>query len=69
MYKFDAAVNTEKCIGWIRNWFEENGKGCTAVLGLSGGKDSTVTAALLAKALGPDRVIGVAMPDEGQSLN
>ena len=69
MYKFDAAVNTEKCIGWIRNWFEENGKGCTAVLGLSGGKDSTITAALLAKALGPDRVIGVAMPDEGQSLN
>ena len=69
MYKFDAAVNTEKCIEWIRNWFEENGKGCTAVLGLSGGKDSTVTAALLAEALGAERVIGVAMPDEGQSLN
>lgn len=69
MYKFDAAVNTEKCIEWIRNWFEENGKGCTAVLGLSGGKDSTVTAALLAEALGAERVIGVAMPDKGQSLN
>ena len=63
MYKFDAAVNTEKCIEWIRNWFEENGKGCTAVLGLSGGKDSTVTAALLAEALGAERVIGGAMPD------
>ena len=69
MYKFDAAVNTEKCIEWIRNWFEENGKGCTAVLGLSGGKGSTVAAALLAEALGAERVMGVAMPDEGQSLN
>ena len=56
-------------VQWIKDWFEENGKGCTAVLGLSGGKDSTICAALLAEALGPENVIGVAMPDMLQSLN
>lgn len=69
MYKFDAQKNLEACVAWIQEWFEKNGKDCTAVLGMSGGKDSTVAAALLAKALGPERVIGVAMPGEGQSLN
>lgn len=56
-------------VQWIKDWFEENGKGCAAVLGLSGGKDSTICAALLAEALGPENVIGVAMPSQGQSLN
>lgn len=69
MYSFDAQKNLDACIEWIREWFEDNGKGCTAVLGLSGGKDSTVAAALLARALGPENVIGVAMPAHGQSLN
>lgn len=59
--------NVEKTVNeliqWIRNYFEKNGKGCTAVLGVSGGKDSSVTAALLARALGKDRVVGVMMPD------
>lgn len=50
-------------IQWIRDWFEKNGKGCNAVLGISGGKDSTVVAALCAEALGKDRVIGVLMPN------
>lgn len=59
----------EQCVEWIRDWFERNGKGCCAVLGMSGGKDSTVAAALCAEALGKDRVVGVAMPAEGQSLN
>ena len=59
----------DELVAWIRNWFDENGNGCNAVLGLSGGKDSTICAALLAEALGPDRVIGVAMPDMLQSLN
>ena len=44
-------------------WFEENGKGCNAVIGISGGKDSTIVAALCVKALGKDRVIGVMMPN------
>lgn len=59
----------DKCVKWIRDWFDRNGKGCCAVLGMSGGKDSTVAAALCAEALGKDRVVGVAMPAEGQSLN
>ncbi len=62
MYKFDAKHATEQCINWIKDWFEHNGKGCNAVLGISGGKDSSVVAALCAKALGNDRVIGVLMP-------
>lgn len=65
----DYNVLKEQCVAWIRDWFERNGKGCCAVLGMSGGKDSTVAAALCAEALGKDRVVGVAMPAEGQSLN
>lgn len=54
---------TEKLIQWIRNWFEMNGKDCNAVIGISGGKDSTIVAALCVEALGKDRVIGVLMPN------
>ena len=50
------------CVAWIRKFFEENGPGCNAVLGISGGKDSSVAAALCVEALGKDRVIGVLMP-------
>ena len=60
---------TQDCISWVRNWFETNGPTCSAVLGMSGGKDSTVAAAVCARALGPERVVGIAMPAEGQSLN
>ena len=66
---FDVKKTTEDLIQWIKDWFEENGKGCNAVLGISGGKDSTIVAALLAKALGSHRVIGVAMPEDGQGIN
>lgn len=59
----------DQCVQWIRDWFERNGKGCRAVLGMSGGKDSTVAAALCVEALGKENVVGVAMPAEGQSLN
>ena len=48
---------------WVRDFFDKNGKGCSAVLGISGGKDSCITAALLARALGKERVVGVMMPD------
>lgn len=68
-YIFDVEKVTNECIQWIRNWFEKNGPGCNAIIGLSGGKDSTIAAALLAKALGPEKVIGVAMPDNGQGVN
>ena len=63
------SVLKDQCVAWIRDWFGRNGSSCSAVLGMSGGKDSTIAAALCAEALGPDRVIGVAMPAEGQSLN
>lgn len=52
---------------WIRDYFEENGKGCFAVIGISGGKDSSVAAALCVEALGKERVIGVLMPNGIQS--
>lgn len=65
-YSFDAKAAAEACIEWIRDWFEINGKGCNAVLGISGGKDSSVVAALCQKALGRERVIGVLMPQGEQ---
>ena len=63
---FDVKTNTQKCVEWIRDFFEKNGKGCNAVLGISGGKDSSVAAALCVEALGKDRVIGVLMPNGEQ---
>lgn len=59
---FDANKAVDHIVKWIQDWFEINGKGCNAVIGISGGKDSTITAALCAKAIGKDRVIGVMMP-------
>ncbi len=63
---FDAVKIKDQCVEWIRNFFEENGKGCNAVLGISGGKDSSIAAALCVEALGKDRVIGVLMPQGEQ---
>lgn len=59
---FDANKVKNKCVEWIRKFFEENGKDCNAVVGISGGKDSSIVAALCVEALGRDRVIGVLMP-------
>ena len=64
--KFNAEKVKNDIVAWIRDWFEANGKGCNAVLGISGGKDSSVTAALCVEALGRDRVIGVLMPNGEQ---
>lgn len=60
-------------VQWIRDYFEENGPACSAVVGISGGKDSTIVAALCVEALGRDRVFGVmrpngCQPDIGDSL-
>ncbi len=65
--EFDAKKIKNEIVEWIRNWFEGNGKGCNAVVGISGGKDSSVVAALCVEALGADRVIGVLMPNDIQS--
>ena len=59
---FDARKVKNDCVAWIRDFFAENGPDCCAVVGISGGKDSSVVAALCAEALGKDRVIGVLMP-------
>ncbi len=64
---FDAKMVKDECVAWIRRFFEENGRGCNAVVGISGGKDSSVTAALCAEALGKERVIGVLMPNGQQA--
>ena len=61
-YEFDAAKTKNEIITWIRNYFRKNGPDCNAVIGISGGKDSSIVAALCVKALGNGRVIGVLMP-------
>lgn len=63
---FDAKKVKDACVEWIRDFFEKNGKGCNAVVGISGGKDSSVAAALCVEALGKDRVVGVLMPQGEQ---
>ena len=66
MSKFNAVEVKNKCVEWIRNFFKENGKGSNAVVGISGGKDSSIVAALCVEALGNDRVFGVLMPNGEQ---
>ena len=67
MYEFNAEKVKNECVKWIQDFFKENGPESPAVLGISGGKDSTVTAALCVEALGKDRVIGVLMPNGVQA--
>jgi len=67
MNMFNAEKVKNECVRWIRDFFEENGKGCNAVVGISGGKDSSIVAALCVEALGRDRVIGVLMPNGEQA--
>jgi len=59
---FDALKVKNECVAWIRDFFAKNGPDCNAVIGISGGKDSSIAAALCVEALGKDRVIGVLMP-------
>jgi NAD+ synthase len=63
----DPKSTKDEVVQWIRDYFEQNGPGCSAVVGISGGKDSSVVAALCVEALGNDHVIGVAMPNGIQS--
>ncbi len=62
---FNAEKVKNECIEWIKDFFNKNGPDCNAVVGISGGKDSSIVAALCVAALGKDRVIGVLMP-QGQ---
>ena len=63
---FNAEKVKNECVEWIKKFFEENGNGCNAVVGISGGKDSSIAAALCVEALGKERVIGVLMPQGEQ---
>ncbi len=64
---FNALKIKNQCVEWIREFFKNNGPYCNAVIGISGGKDSSVAAALCVEALGKDRVIGVLMPNGEQA--
>ena len=66
MNGFNAIKIKNDLVQWIRDWFKKNGKDCNAVIGISGGKDSSVVAALCVEALGKDRVFGVLMPNTFQ---
>lgn len=68
-YNFNVEKVTNNLIKWCKDWFEKNGPNANAVIGMSGGKDSTIAAAVLCKALGSNRVIGVLLPSNGQGLN
>ena len=59
--KFDSKKETERIVEFIRKYYKENNLG-GVILGISGGKDSGVVAALFVKALGSENVIGVTMP-------
>ncbi|MCR5556820.1 MAG: NAD(+) synthase [Butyrivibrio sp.] len=63
---FNPEKEIENITEWIRQWFAVNGPTANAVIGLSGGKDSTIVAHLLVRALGKERVVGVLMPDGEQ---
>lgn len=60
---FEAKGYKDMVVDWIRDWFAANGPDCKAVIGISGGKDSTVVAGLCVEALGKERVVGVIMPN------
>ena len=60
--EFDAKKVKNDIVEWIRDWFAQNGPGCNAIVAISGGKDSSIVAALCVEALGAERVIGVLLP-------
>ena len=62
MYKFNAEKTKDEVVTWIRDWFDINGRECNAVIGVSGGVDSSVVASLCVEALGKDKVFGVKLP-------
>jgi NAD+ synthase len=68
MTEKEALKQIDVCVDFIREYFKDNGTPNTkAVIGISGGKDSTIAAALLVRALGPERVVGVMMPNGTQN--
>lgn len=66
-YHFNAKRTKDELVKFIRDWFDKNGKNCNAIIGISGGKDSSIMAALCVEAIGKERVIGVMMPNGVQN--
>lgn len=64
--KFDVERASNETVSWVRDWFYKNGRGCNCIIGVSGGKDSSVAASVCVEALGRERVIGVMMPNKDQ---
>lgn len=56
----------EKVVDWVRNYLNSFGGNTKAIIGISGGKDSTIAAKVCVEAVGADRVIGVLMPEGEQ---
>ena len=67
MYNFDEKQTAEKLVKWLKDYFDNNGQPINAVVGCSGGKDSTVVLAALTKAIGPDRIYAILMPNGEQA--
>ena len=61
-YRINVEKLTQSLVDWVRVWFNHNGPNCNAILGISGGKDSTIAAKIMVEALGKDRVVGVMLP-------
>lgn len=68
MTEFNVKQETQNCIQWIKNWFDnQSGNARGIVIGISGGKDSTVAAQLCAEAIGKSNMLGISMPNGKQS--
>ena len=68
MKEFDAKKETDHIIQFIKNYYETENLG-GAIIGISGGKDSAVVAALMVKALGKENVIGVTLPCHSKKID
>lgn len=66
MYNFDAKKTKNDIVKWMKEWAKDNAQDCQFIVGISGGKDSSVVAALCVEAFGRDRVVGVLMPQGNQ---
>lgn len=66
--KFDAKKEVKNIVSFVRKYYKDNNLG-GCILGISGGKDSGVVAALMVEALGSENVIGVTMPCHSRSTD
>lgn len=67
MYNFDAKKVKDDLVLWLRNYYNNNGNPLNAVVGCSGGKDSSVVLAALVEAIGTERIYPILMPNGTQS--